>query len=259
MSGFSSVRVGASAPASATPVTPPANVKETPTGVQAEGAPPANADTQRPAWLPEKFKTPEEMAASYKELESKLGTPAKPETPPVVPTPAELASKGIDMAKLSKEWAENGGKLTDATRTELAGKGITPDAISSYEAGIKATGEKITTEFATLAGDAAKLSNVLQWAQANLSPEDAAAYDAVVDSGNIPAAKLAFQTIMSRYTAANGADPKLVNGERVATAPGVKPFGDLAEVRKAMSDPRYKESESYRQAVAARLDVSNVF
>lgn len=35
---------------------------------------PAAEPSQRPEWLPEKYKSPEELAKAYKELESKLGT-----------------------------------------------------------------------------------------------------------------------------------------------------------------------------------------
>jgi len=37
----------------------------------------ANTDAERPQWLPEKFKTPEDFAKSYSELEKKIGTQPK--------------------------------------------------------------------------------------------------------------------------------------------------------------------------------------
>jgi hypothetical protein len=45
-----------------------------PTGPTAPATPPA-ADPNRPAYLPEKFKTAEDLAKAYVELEKKLGTP----------------------------------------------------------------------------------------------------------------------------------------------------------------------------------------
>lgn len=39
-----------------------------------DDTPPVSADSDRPEWLPEKYKTPEDLAKAYKELESKLGT-----------------------------------------------------------------------------------------------------------------------------------------------------------------------------------------
>ena len=57
-----------------------AAVSETPNnllGETAEQQTQAESNTQRPEWLPEKFKTPEDFAKSYTELEKKLGTVPK--------------------------------------------------------------------------------------------------------------------------------------------------------------------------------------
>lgn len=259
MGVLESVRVGAAKPADPALVAP-TNVKETATGVQAEAPAPKSETpppTERPAWLPEKFKTPEDFAASYKELESKIGAP-KTETPPVAPTPEQLAAKGIDMAALTKEFNDNAGSLTEATIADLASKGITKDAVDAYVAGLSATAEKTMAAFESIAGGKEKLQNTLQWAKANLSAQEAAAFDSLVDSGNVEAVKLAFSAIQQKYTAATGTDPRLVTGERVPGATGPAPFESIAQLTAAMGDKRYATDPAYRTLVAKRLEVSNI-
>ena len=52
-------------------------ITEAETGPEApqEEAPQDNQPSERPEWLPEKFKTPEDLAKSYSELEKKLSSP----------------------------------------------------------------------------------------------------------------------------------------------------------------------------------------
>jgi hypothetical protein len=52
---------------------PPA-VNDQITDAVTQAAPPSQPSDGRPEWLPEKYKSPEELAKAYKELESKLGT-----------------------------------------------------------------------------------------------------------------------------------------------------------------------------------------
>src|SRR5690606_27809848 len=88
----------------------------------------SGTDPQRPAWLPEKFSSPEDLAKAYAELESKLGGQKKEETPATPPTKEEaekaVSEAGLDMAALSKEYAELGG-LSEDTLKALEAKGIT--------------------------------------------------------------------------------------------------------------------------------------
>jgi len=75
--------------------------------VQAAEAP------ERPEWLPEKFKTPEDLAKSYSELQSKLG------------------SKDEDIRNAIMEEIQN---EAFADRPESVGDYVLPDSIDSEEA-----------------------------------------------------------------------------------------------------------------------------
>lgn len=95
------------------------------------------APVERPAWLPEKFKTPEDLAKSYKELESKLGQPKGPldPAPPANPfaddafTPEGVLEKvGMTEEQVYEAVQANGGKIPDELygkfKTAGAGKGL---------------------------------------------------------------------------------------------------------------------------------------
>jgi hypothetical protein len=217
----------------------------------------APKDPNRPAWLPEKFKTPEDFAASYKELETKLGAP-KTNTP-VTPDAATKAVQdaGLDMKQLSKEIAES-GKLSDASVAALKAKGIDDATINQHVAGANALAKQFRSSLAESVGGEESLKSVSQWAKVNLTDAEAEAFDSAIGSGNEALAKMALAGIHARYVAAEGTDPKLVNGETANTA-GIEPFRDSAEVTAAMRDPRYAKSEAYRKEVAARLGVSRIF
>ena len=63
-----------------TPQAQPENLLEQ-TQAQTEANTETATDAERPQWLPEKFKTPEDFAKSYAELEKKIGTqPKAPDT-----------------------------------------------------------------------------------------------------------------------------------------------------------------------------------
>ena len=74
---------------------------------------PESDTDERPEWLPEKFKTPEDMAKSYAELEKKMSGGKEPEAPATEDTPAEIPTNDD-----AKEAATNAGLDFDALQTE---------------------------------------------------------------------------------------------------------------------------------------------
>lgn len=219
--------------------------------------PPAKAD-ERPTWLPEKFKTAEDMAVAYKELETKQGQPAKVEPIPADAAAAAVEKAGLDVTAISKEYTDNGGKLTEATMKTLATKGITPEMVTGYISGLQAQATQTRTEMEAIAGGAEKLQSVYSWAKTNLAPQEIKAYDDLIGAGNFALAKTVLHGIVSRFTTATGTDPKLVTGG-VVHAADAPPYESTAQVREAMSDPRYQTDEAYRQKVAKRLGNTSMF
>lgn len=237
---------------------PAANIVQTLTGVQV--TPPAAADP-RPAWLPEKFKTGADLAASYKELEAKLGTPAAVVVPPavaaVVADPAAAVAvvekAGLDMTALSKEFAETGA-LSAASLATLAKAGVGEDVVTAYVAGQKAVAAQMRADVAASVGGEDTLAAILAWAPTNLNAAEAGAYNKAIASGDTALVRMAIASIATKYNEANGNAPALVTkGAPVPSAGDFPPFASNAQVVAAMSDPRYAKDEAYRKGVEQRL------
>jgi hypothetical protein len=216
---------GAEAPKPDT-ATPAPVVTQTSTGAAVHAADPDTTAAAKPAWEALGFKSAEDLAKSYSELRTKMskdGTPPKPEeTPkPVEQKPAE--QKPADDAAKAKEQFETG----------------------------------LVESFGKVAGGADKVGDVVTWANQNLAPEEAAAYNAALDTGNPLIANMAFQAVFGLYAQANGIEPQLINAEGTPGSTGVKPFADRREMMAAQRDPRYNTSEVYRQEVYRRAMASN--
>lgn len=215
---------------------------------------------ERPSWLPEKFKTVEEMASSYTELEKKLGSPA-PKPDPAAPstvTPEAAAKAGIDLPALSKEFAEK-GELSAETLASLDKAGFNKASVDSYIAGQKAIATQIVTSLEAIAGGSKELTALLEWANTNLSAEDAAAYNVAHDSGNVDQLKLALKAVKAQYTEANGVEPKLIDGGESVRTGDVQGYESQAQIIADMRKPEYKKDPSFRAKVQKRLDATGTF
>lgn len=231
----------------------------------------AAAAGERPEWLPSKFATVEELAASYKELESKLGgtkpeaaapAPATaPTTPPAVtPIPtdpaAAVAAAGLDMAALNAEYAST-GDLSEASRAALAAKGFDKATVDNYIEGQKARATQFQADvLSATPGGAEKYAEMVAWAKANLTEAEVVAYNKAIDTNDANVAKLAVAGLGARFTAAVGSEPTLIGGKPDAAQGDV--FGSIAEMKVAMSDKRYRDDPAYRRSVAEKLGRSNI-
>ena len=101
--------------------------------------------SDRPEWLPEKFKSAEDMAKAYSELEKKMGAGAKEDTDEAEQSETEAeddeeqseentseAYKAV--AEASKEFFENDGQLSEETYNALEKAGLPRDLVDSYAA-----------------------------------------------------------------------------------------------------------------------------
>lgn len=211
----------------------------------------AEKKTDRPAWLPEKFQSPEDLAKAYSELEKKQGAAGGDKSAKAAE--AALADAGFDLDAVVNEWRISGGALSDETTAALKAKGLNPSIIGGYVAGQDAVAAQTRADFVKIAGDDATLDAILKWAPTNLPATEAAAYNAAIQRNDTATAKMLFEAIAARYVAANGRDPSLVGGSNVPGAGGEPTFASWAEVMAAMNDPRYKNDPAYQKKVQARL------
>ena len=225
-----------------------------------EGTPPED----RPQWLPEKFKSPEDMAKAYAALEAKLGQ-AKPVEPPAAPepvtaTPADadeaLANKGLNLQDFSAEFAQK-GELSQESYEKLSKAGYDKELVDQYIEGQKARAAQFDSGIKAEVGGDQAYTDIVTWAKASLSNAEIDAYNSAVSSGNAEQAKLAALGLKAKFERANGSDPKrLLGGQNSGASADV--FESMAQVTAAMKDPQYKNDPAFRAKIQAKLSRSNI-
>ena len=99
------------------------------------------------------------------------------------------------------------------------------------------------------AGGVERYNEMVQWAAQNFTADEIGAFNSATQ--NAASARFAIEALNNRYTAANGAEPKLVTGKRAA--PAVEAYRSNAELARDISDPRYATDPAFRADVEARL------
>ena len=229
------------------------------------------AAIDRPEWLPAKFATVEDMAASYKELEAKQSaaaaatktvavdepaadTPANPEADAAAA--AAVASAGLDMAALNAEFAKDGA-LSEASLAALAAKGFDKKMVDQYIEGRQAVAAAFQMDVkSSTPGGAEKYSEMIEWAKVNLSQPEIDAYNSAMDTNNKEQAKLAVAGLGVKFAAAVGNEPSLIGGRPNAGPSDV--YESIAQMKADMSDKRYKSDPAFRRSVAEKLGRSSI-
>ena len=228
-----------------------------------------NRGDERPEWLPEKFKSPEDMASAYQNLEKKLGGGQQEEEPKAESTQEETTEEipsgtevqqaveaaGVDFTSLQQEYNEQ-GELSEEAYTKLADAGFPQDLVNSWIRGQEALNNDYQSSVHNIVGGAEAYGEMIGWASENLSESEIAAYDKAVDSGDLDMVKLAVSGLQSKYQTAEGSDPALIAGQSAPSTGGN--YSSWAEVTTAMRDPRYARDPAYRQSVADKLGRSNI-
>lgn len=245
-------------------------------GFTAPGIPPkeeapanATADVKptvptRPDHIPEKFwdaakgeVNVEAMAKSYAELEKAKAAP--PVTPPSTEAaPAPATTLDTAMAQAAAEYA-NGGKLSEASYAALQAAGISKTYADAYIEGLQAKSELTTAKVHGEAGGKEAYDQMIGWARSSLTPEQAAQFDAGIQSGDMSSVVGAVRNLKALYEAANGKAPasRLAPADAGLGSPAGAHFRSAAELTKAMSDPRYKVDPAYRAEVAQKVASSS--
>ena len=234
------------------------------TNTESEELPQEQSD--RPEWLPEKFKSPEDMSKAYSELEKKLGQSPEEgtEESEQVEEKAEDKEEQSEentseayqaVAEASKEFFENDGQLSEETYNTLEKAGLPRDLVDSYAAGQQALQQSEEGQIKSVAQG--NYEAMAEWANENLPQEEVEAFDDAVTGGTVSQAKLAVQGLYARYQNEVGAKPKLTQGG--VNGASTMPFRSMQELARAQSDPRYKSGDkAYHEEIDRRLQVSSI-
>jgi hypothetical protein len=221
-----------------------------------------------------KFKSAEDLEKAYLELQKKLGqkdegvdddsTPddSAPDSTPDEEEEKSPVAKRVDFLKeASDEYYSNDNSLKPETLQKLK-EMPSEELIDAY---MEMQKNNPVAQAQPLSADAAKTivdsvggqdayNDTLSWAADNLKPEEVAAYDNVVNSGNKDAIFFAVQALNQRYKDSVGFEGQQISGR--APKSTVKGFRSNAELANAISDPRYRNDPAYRYDIEQKLAAS---
>lgn len=201
-----------------------------------------------------KYRDAQELEKAYLELQTKLGDQEK-QQPEVTPEPTTT------------------DKLAEAFKAFQSDKGLQPDDLKNFddvskEDIIKAFFENTATQEQPQSADNDDLTDaqlndiynraggqeayqqMIQWAAQNLSAEETAAFDQVIDSGDMIQINFAVDGIVKRFNDVQNQDGQLIQGKAVPAATG---YRSQAELIRDMSDPRYETDPAYRNDIMEKL------
>jgi hypothetical protein len=229
----------------------------------------------KPEGIPDKFYNAETgvvdyaaLAKSYSELEKKAsGKTTEPPKEEPVKNPAETTEEqaaeavekaGLDFQALSQEFNTK-GSLSDDTYAALEKSGLPRDIVDAYIDGRMAAAEVAKTQAYAVTEGADGYKAMIEWAKANASPEEIAAYNKSVNSRNASERDLAVRGMWSRYASESGTSgANLVTGKTV-TSQNTGGYASRAEMMRDMDDPRYKADPAFRKTVETKLAKSDIF
>ena len=240
-----------------------------------------------------KFKSPQDLAKAYAELQRKMGQQsAEPQAEPATePEAAEtpgysadqasevygkeavelLAGKGVDLAELM--WnADQGADISEHYDTLAETFKVPRQVVENYvskaqsapSAGEAGLSDADATELLQSVGGQENFDQLSGWAKVNLPAEELASYNAVVDSGNKEAIGWALKAMQARQVAPDAVVEPQLYGGGVATETKVV-FESQQQVLDAMNKRNdrgqrlYDVDEAYRNKVAMILHSSPDF
>jgi hypothetical protein len=217
-----------------------------------------------------KFKSAEDLEKAYLELQKKLGQKETDDSSSTEEnesddgeteeqeTESPVTKRVSFLKEASEEYYSNDNQLKPETIEKL--KEMPSEEL--IEAYLELQKNNPIAQSQPLSTDAAKTivdsvggqdayNDTLAWAADNLKPEEVAAYDNVVNSGNKDAIFFAVQSLNQRYKDSVGFEGQQVSGKAPKTT--VKGFRSNAELAAAISDRRYRTDPAYRFDVEQKL------
>lgn len=241
--------------------------------ITGNGGQPGGDGGERPAWLPEKFKTPEDLAKSYTELEKKLGKPREEVSierePPTTSNPKEV-DEVLDQAGLSFDDLEAAvvkqGKPLEKHYAALAKAGMSRSAVDRLIRAEVILRDATTRSAIEAAGGEDQIHALREWAgskESGITDAEIKAFnDAVGRAGSPEAAKAQVEYLMwkaEKSGVALGAEPKsLVSGKPATGASGgFKSFSEYGAATMAMYEGRMTKEEFDRRDRATPASVKS--
>lgn len=206
-----------------------------------------STDEVRPDWLPEKFKSAEDLAKAYSELEKKQSEPVEQ---PAEDATYENETTPQPMDKFYTEYQEQGG-LSEKSYEELGKMGLNKELVDGYIAGQEAIANTEVQQIHNLVGGQENYTKVIDFAKTNLSEAEQNAFNETLETGSIEQVKFAVQAIASRAGVNSEQPQSMINGDTIETSSDT--FESSAQVIEAMNDKRYQTDPAYRKKVEDKI------
>lgn len=222
-----------------------------------------------------KFKSQEDLAKAYKELEQKLGgsggqqqqqedsegsSDTKQTSQDSGPTDLTMQkpedSSGDDAPKAEQMIAEALRDQKDIPYEDLKGLGISQSQADLMARGIQAEADAFRASIFEVAGGQEEYQKLTKWAVENVDADELEAYNTAVNEGNTGTAKALLRGLRASYKAAqDDGEPLRIKGTGSGTG-RLQPFETQADLTDAISDPRYDTDRKYRREVEQRVAIS---
>ena len=199
------------------------NVSETPPMSAEDLQTLAKNETDDNGLILGKFKSVEDLAASYKELEGKLGQVSEEdqvteETEEQTQEEGEfdaeeyygdglasvLEEVGIDAQDITQRFTDT-GEISEDDYSKLGEAGFSKQVVDTYLDGLRGMGEgdEIPTQQIqnikdSVGGDEA-YEQMADWCQQNLSEQEIKAFDKITQTADAPVIQLAVEGLYTRY------------------------------------------------------------
>jgi len=229
---------------------------------------------QQEQMLAGKYENAQQLEKAYIELEKKLGEKSGPdsteeaqepeeikeESPEETGEPAEFAylddiwDQAQEKGEVSKELID---KLEGLSAREVAQQYLNwrADAATKYVPRPDMSEQDVSALKNIVGGDQ-NYTNMLQWAQSNLSEQEINMFDTVMQRGDVYSAFFAINSLAQRYQDNVGYEGKMLTG--TAAKGGGNTYRSQQELVDAMGDPRYDNDPAYRNDVMEKLARSDL-
>tara|TARA_B100000965_G_C19458650_1_gene698653 strand:- start:159 stop:923 length:765 start_codon:yes stop_codon:yes gene_type:complete len=221
-------------------------------------------EAEQDSLLAGKYKSAEELEKAHIELQKKLGEKSETDTESKTEEKEEEVEEEPETSDVfDKLWQERNDGFSDDTLKELTSKG--PGELAKLYLQYRVKTEQnlprqLTDEdvgkLKEVAGGEAKYTQLMSWANSNLTEPEQKMFDHVIDRGDPISCFFAVQALMNKYTDSVGSDGKLITGKAPSEKGDV--FESQAEMVRAMEDPRYDDDPAYRQKIMKKLERSNI-
>lgn len=190
----------------------------------------------------------------------------EPQAPPTEEATSDAVTEPVDHNAILQPFFEEfqmSGSLSDDSMSRCAeALGTTKELIGLVVDGMQARQQARVAAVFTPAGGEAAYREMIQWATEKFSPDEAQAFNQILDTGSVEEITTAVSNLKKQFTEVKGSpqvdQQKVIPPTPTAGSSNVKPssssgvsdgFKSFSELMAAQKDPRYGKDDVYTKEV----------